>query len=161
MPAQHWLHTWQLAATRSATKAPASDTIPAANGVQFVSARRPDGRAIFARRPPCKKPKKTVAREHRVKPAVEAFDEGRFGLKTRYRKRWCPCGVRSPWFVHRGCGSPSRWNRAVGAVMCACGPASMALGLRLPCRPTPVGLFIRARDGGESHVRTKTLWHIA
>lgn len=28
-----------------------------------------------------------------------AFDEGRFGLKTWCRKRWCPLGVRPPWIV--------------------------------------------------------------
>ena len=28
-----------------------------------------------------------------------AFDEGRFGLKTWCRRRWCPRGVRPPWLV--------------------------------------------------------------
>lgn len=28
-----------------------------------------------------------------------AFDEGRFGLKTWLRRRWCPRGVRPPWIV--------------------------------------------------------------
>jgi hypothetical protein len=31
---------------------------------------------------------------------VWAFDEGRFGLRVRLGKRWCPCGVRPPWVVH-------------------------------------------------------------
>jgi hypothetical protein len=28
---------------------------------------------------------------------VFAFDEGRFGLKVWFRRRWCPYGVRPPW----------------------------------------------------------------
>lgn len=28
-----------------------------------------------------------------------ALDEGRFGLKTWLRRRWCPRGVRPPWVV--------------------------------------------------------------
>jgi transposase len=28
-----------------------------------------------------------------------AFDEGRFGLKVWFRRRWCPVGVRPPWIV--------------------------------------------------------------
>lgn len=28
-----------------------------------------------------------------------AFDEGRFGLKTWCRRRWCPRGSRPPWIV--------------------------------------------------------------
>ena len=28
-----------------------------------------------------------------------AFDEGRFGLKTWLRRRWCPLGERPPWIV--------------------------------------------------------------
>lgn len=28
------------------------------------------------------------------------MDEGRFGLKTWFRRRWCPRGVRPPWIVH-------------------------------------------------------------
>ena len=28
-----------------------------------------------------------------------AFDEGRFGLKTWLRRRWCPLGHRPPWIV--------------------------------------------------------------
>lgn len=28
-----------------------------------------------------------------------AFDEGRFGLKAWFRRRWCPLGVRPPWIV--------------------------------------------------------------
>ncbi len=28
-----------------------------------------------------------------------AFDEGRFGLKVWFRRRWCPVGVRPPWVV--------------------------------------------------------------
>jgi transposase len=31
--------------------------------------------------------------------SVVAFDEGRFGLKTWFRRRWCPKGVRPPWVV--------------------------------------------------------------
>lgn len=31
--------------------------------------------------------------------AVWAFDEGRFGLKVWFRRRWCPRGVRPPWVV--------------------------------------------------------------
>lgn len=30
---------------------------------------------------------------------VLAFDEGRFGLKVWFRRRWCPLGVRPPWIV--------------------------------------------------------------
>jgi transposase len=30
---------------------------------------------------------------------VWAFDEGRFGLKTWCRRRWCPLGHRPPWRV--------------------------------------------------------------
>src|SRR5512143_1828204 len=30
---------------------------------------------------------------------VWAFDEARFGLKTWFRRRWCPCGCRAPWVV--------------------------------------------------------------
>lgn len=30
---------------------------------------------------------------------VVAFDEGRFGLKTWFRRRWCPLGERPPWIV--------------------------------------------------------------
>jgi transposase len=30
---------------------------------------------------------------------VLALDEGRFGLKTWFRRRWCPKGVRPPWVV--------------------------------------------------------------
>lgn len=30
---------------------------------------------------------------------VLALDEGRFGLKTWLRRRWCPRGVRPPWIV--------------------------------------------------------------
>jgi transposase len=30
---------------------------------------------------------------------VVAFDEGRFGLKTWLRRRWCPLGERPPWIV--------------------------------------------------------------
>ena len=30
---------------------------------------------------------------------VLALDEGRFGLKTWFRRRWCPRGVRPPWVV--------------------------------------------------------------
>lgn len=30
---------------------------------------------------------------------VWAFDEGRFGLKVWFRRRWCPRGVRPPWIV--------------------------------------------------------------
>lgn len=30
---------------------------------------------------------------------VLAFDEGRFGLKAWFRRRWCPLGVRPPWIV--------------------------------------------------------------
>jgi transposase len=29
-----------------------------------------------------------------------AFDEARFGLKTWFRRRWCPLGVRPPWIVY-------------------------------------------------------------
>src|SRR5512143_1487523 len=34
-------------------------------------------------------------------PAVRvwAFDEARFGLKTWFRRRWCPRGSRPPWVV--------------------------------------------------------------
>jgi hypothetical protein len=28
-----------------------------------------------------------------------AFDEGRFGLKCWFRRRWCTCGHRPPWIV--------------------------------------------------------------
>jgi len=28
-----------------------------------------------------------------------AFDEGRFGLITWLRRRWCPLGERPPWIV--------------------------------------------------------------
>jgi hypothetical protein len=28
-----------------------------------------------------------------------ALDEGRFGLKVWFRRRWCPVGVRLPWIV--------------------------------------------------------------
>jgi transposase len=28
---------------------------------------------------------------------VWALDEARFGLKVRYRRRWCPFGARPPW----------------------------------------------------------------
>jgi len=28
-----------------------------------------------------------------------AMDEGRFGLKTWFRRRWCPLGERPPWIV--------------------------------------------------------------
>jgi hypothetical protein len=28
-----------------------------------------------------------------------AFDQGRFGLKTWLRRRWCPVGARPPWVV--------------------------------------------------------------
>jgi transposase len=28
-----------------------------------------------------------------------ALDEGRFGLKAWFRRRWCPRGVRPPWIV--------------------------------------------------------------
>ena len=28
-----------------------------------------------------------------------ALDEGRFGLKTWLRRRWCPLGDRPPWIV--------------------------------------------------------------
>jgi transposase len=31
--------------------------------------------------------------------SVVAFDEGRFGLKTWFRRRWCPLGYRPPWVV--------------------------------------------------------------
>ena len=31
---------------------------------------------------------------------VLALDEARFGLKSGYRRRWCPCGYRPPWIVH-------------------------------------------------------------
>ena len=30
---------------------------------------------------------------------VAAFDEGRFGLKLWFRRRWCTCGHRPPWIV--------------------------------------------------------------
>jgi transposase len=30
---------------------------------------------------------------------VLAFDEGRFGRKAWFRRRWCPLGVRPPWIV--------------------------------------------------------------
>lgn len=30
---------------------------------------------------------------------VWAFDETRFGLKTWFRRRWCPRGIRPPWVV--------------------------------------------------------------
>lgn len=30
---------------------------------------------------------------------VWAFDEGRFGLKVWFQRRWCPCGVRPDWLV--------------------------------------------------------------
>lgn len=30
---------------------------------------------------------------------VWAFDEARFGLKTWFRRRWCPRGWRAPWVV--------------------------------------------------------------
>src|SRR5690349_3411028 len=30
---------------------------------------------------------------------VFAFDEGRFGLKIWFRRRWCPKGVRPPWII--------------------------------------------------------------
>jgi hypothetical protein len=30
---------------------------------------------------------------------VVAFDEGRFGLKCWFRRRWCPFGHRPPWIV--------------------------------------------------------------
>jgi transposase len=30
---------------------------------------------------------------------VAAFDEGRFGLKVWFRRRWCTCGHRPPWIV--------------------------------------------------------------
>jgi hypothetical protein len=30
---------------------------------------------------------------------VLALDEGRFGLKIWFRRRWCPKGVRPPWVV--------------------------------------------------------------
>jgi transposase len=30
---------------------------------------------------------------------VLAMDEGRFGLKTWFHRRWCPRGVRPPWIV--------------------------------------------------------------
>ena len=36
--------------------------------------------------------------EHTVR-RVWSFDEGRFGLKLWFRKRWCPRGVRPPWVV--------------------------------------------------------------
>jgi hypothetical protein len=29
-----------------------------------------------------------------------AFDEGRFGLKMWFRRRWCTCGHRPPWIVN-------------------------------------------------------------
>ena len=29
-----------------------------------------------------------------------AFDEGRFGLRVGFRRRWCPCGIHPPWLVH-------------------------------------------------------------
>jgi hypothetical protein len=31
---------------------------------------------------------------------VVAFDEGRFGLKLWFRRRWCTCGHRPPWIVN-------------------------------------------------------------
>jgi transposase len=37
---------------------------------------------------------KTLQVQHLV-----AFDEGRFGLKTWFRRRWCPKGFRPPWIV--------------------------------------------------------------
>jgi len=30
---------------------------------------------------------------------IVALDEGRFGLKTWFRRRWCPLGERPPWIV--------------------------------------------------------------
>jgi len=30
---------------------------------------------------------------------VWSFDEGRFGLKVWFRRRWCPRGFRPPWLV--------------------------------------------------------------
>jgi transposase len=30
---------------------------------------------------------------------IAAFDEGRFGLKVWFRRRWCTCGHRPPWVV--------------------------------------------------------------
>src|SRR3954447_5309378 len=39
-----------------------------------------------------------LLRKHAVQ-RVLAIDEGRFGLKAWFRRRWCPCGVRPPWIV--------------------------------------------------------------
>lgn len=37
-------------------------------------------------------------RQHGVERA-SALDEARFGLKSWYRRRWCPRGIRPPWVV--------------------------------------------------------------
>jgi transposase len=37
--------------------------------------------------------------KHPALKRVVAFDEGRFGLKTWLRRRWCPRGERPPWIV--------------------------------------------------------------
>lgn len=43
---------------------------------------------------------------------VFAFDEGRFGLKVWFQRRWCPRGIRPPWSVEE----PYDWLWVYAAV---------------------------------------------
>ncbi len=63
-----------------------------------------------------------------------AFDEGRFGLKTWLRRRWCPRGSRPPWIVD----DRYEWlwmyvavEPATGRLFCLLLPSMQAASLQL------------------------------
>jgi transposase len=65
-------------------------------------ARRPDGAATARRMPSARRTTKEAfgpALAHQGCTAAWAFDEGRFGLKVWFQRRWYPFTVRPPWLV--------------------------------------------------------------
>jgi transposase len=96
---------------------------------------------------------------------VLAFDEGRFGLKAWFRRRWCPLGVRPPWIVE----DQYEWTWVYVAVEPTTGWSYVLLlpettsqcldifcrGLRQAAGPQRVGVVL---DGSGSHRSRQFDW---
>ena len=94
-----------------------------------------------------------------------AFDEGRFGLKTWFRRRWCPRGMRPPWIVE----DRYEWSWVYVAVEPTTGwsyvlllPETTSGCLEIFCRalqqatgPQRIGLVL---DGAGSHRSAQFPW---
>ena len=98
---------------------------------------------------------------------VWAFDEARFGLKTWFRRRWCPRGSRAPWVVE----DRYEWlwlyaavEPATGASFCLYLPrldgACLEVFLQAFRQAYPDDDIVLVLDGSGSHSNGAVTWPV-